>query len=70
MHAGTTSARPSRSIRVHPRARARACSQFVNSCIDESVRLHTMLPGNTVLRKTLSDVRLLDVDIPAQVTSK
>jgi hypothetical protein len=34
------------------------------------VRLHTMLPGNTVLRKTLSDVRLLDVDIPAQVTSK
>ena len=47
------------------RACARACSQFVNSCIDESVRLHTMLPGNTVLRKTLSDVRLLDVDIPA-----
>lgn len=39
--------------------------EFVNSCIDESVRLHTMLPGNTVLRKTLSDVRLLDVDIPA-----
>ena len=42
-----------------------ARSQFVNSCIDESVRLHTMLPGNTVLRKTLSDIRLLDVDIPA-----
>ena len=38
---------------------------FINSCIDESVRLHTMLPGNTVLRKTLADVRLLDVDIPA-----
>jgi len=39
--------------------------EFVNSCIDESVRLHTMLPGNTVLRKTLADVRLLDVDVPA-----
>lgn len=39
--------------------------QFVNSCIDESVRLHTMLPGNTVLRKTVADVSLLDVQIPA-----
>lgn len=39
--------------------------QFVNSCIDESVRLHTMLPGNTVLRKTVTDVSLLDVQIPA-----
>jgi len=39
--------------------------EFVNSCIDESVRLHTMLPGNTVLRKTVADVSLLDVQIPA-----
>jgi cytochrome P450 len=31
---------------------------FLNSCIDEAVRLHTMLPGNTVLRKTKRDVTL------------
>jgi len=38
---------------------------FANSCIDESVRLHTMLPGNMVLRKTLADVHLLGVHVPA-----
>jgi len=31
---------------------------FLNSCIDEAVRMHTMLPGNTVLRKTKRDVQL------------
>ena len=31
---------------------------FLNSCIDEAVRLHTMLPGNTVLRKTKREVQL------------
>ena len=31
---------------------------FLNSCIDEAVRLHTMLPGNTVLRKTKRDLQL------------
>lgn len=46
----------------HPLASPR---QFLNLCIDESVRLHTMLPGNTVLRKTVADVSLLDVQIPA-----
>jgi len=30
--------------------------QFLNSCIDEAVRLHTMLPGNTVLRKAKREV--------------
>jgi len=34
--------------------------KFLNSCIDESVRMHTMLPGNTVLRKTKRDIRLGD----------
>jgi len=29
---------------------------LVNSCIDESVRLHTMLPGNTVVRRAKADV--------------
>ena len=29
---------------------------FINACIDESVRLHTMLPGNTVIRKANSAV--------------
>lgn len=32
--------------------------EFLNSCIDESVRLHTMLPGNIVLRKTRRDLHL------------
>ena len=31
---------------------------FLNSCIDEAVRLHTMLPGNTVLRKTKRELQL------------
>jgi len=31
---------------------------FLNSCIDEAVRLHTMLPGNTVLRKTRHELTL------------
>ena len=31
---------------------------FLNSCIDEAVRLHTMLPGNTVLRKTKREIQL------------
>jgi cytochrome P450 len=31
---------------------------FLNSCIDEAVRLHTMLPGNTVLRKTRRELQL------------
>ena len=31
---------------------------FLNSCIDEAVRLHTMLPGNTVLRKTKRPLQL------------
>jgi len=31
---------------------------FLNSCIDEAVRLHTMLPGNTVLRKAKRAVQL------------
>lgn len=30
--------------------------EFLNSCIDEAVRLHTMLPGNTVLRKAKREV--------------
>jgi cytochrome P450 len=43
---------------------------FVNSCIDESVRLHTMLPGNTVVRRAKADVTYTDgerrqVSIPA-----
>ena len=37
---------------------------FLNACIDESVRLHTMLPGNTVLRKAARDVRFGEVTIP------
>ena len=44
-----------------------ACLQrlpFLNSCIDESVRLHTMLPGNTVLRKAARDVAFEGVSIP------
>ena len=38
---------------------------FLNSCIDEAVRLHTMLPGNTVLRKTKRDVQLGSHTVPA-----
>jgi len=43
---------------------------FVNSCIDEAVRMHTMLPGNTVVRRVKSDVTFTDdacgkVRIPA-----
>ena len=37
---------------------------FLNSCIDESVRLHTMLPGNTVLRKAVKPLSFDDVEIP------
>mmetsp|Transcript_25172 Transcript_25172/g.43020 ORF Transcript_25172/g.43020 Transcript_25172/m.43020 type:complete len:518 (-) Transcript_25172:290-1843(-) len=37
---------------------------FLNACIDESVRLHTMLPGNTVLRKALADVQFRGGRIP------
>ena len=33
---------------------------FLNSCIDEAVRLHTMLPSNTVLRKTRTEISLGD----------
>ena len=36
---------------------------FLNSCIDEAVRLHTMLPGNTVLRKTKDELTLGDETI-------
>ena len=36
---------------------------FLNSCIDEAVRLHTMLPGNTVLRKCRRDVQYGDETI-------
>mmetsp|Transcript_115830 Transcript_115830/g.201091 ORF Transcript_115830/g.201091 Transcript_115830/m.201091 type:complete len:581 (-) Transcript_115830:50-1792(-) len=32
--------------------------EFLNSCIDEAVRMHTTLPGNTVLRKTKHDLQL------------
>jgi len=39
--------------------------EFLNSCIDEAVRLHTMLPGNIVLRKTLSEISLLETTVPA-----
>jgi hypothetical protein len=38
---------------------------FLNACIDEAVRLHTMLPGNTVLRKTKRAVQLGSHTIPA-----
>jgi len=38
---------------------------FLNSCIDEAVRLHTMLPGNTVLRKTKRTVQLGSHTVPA-----
>ena len=38
---------------------------FLNSCIDEAVRLHTMLPGNTVLRKTKRAVQLGSHTVPA-----
>lgn len=37
---------------------------FVNSCIDEAVRLHTMLPGNTVLRRATEEVTFDGVAIP------
>mmetsp|Transcript_8429 Transcript_8429/g.26142 ORF Transcript_8429/g.26142 Transcript_8429/m.26142 type:complete len:217 (+) Transcript_8429:1016-1666(+) len=37
---------------------------FLNSCIDESVRLHTMLPGNTVIRRALRNVDFDGVHIP------
>ena len=64
------------------RAELRGCSRltsdyaalaelpFLNSCIDESVRLHTMLPGNTVVRRVKADVTYRDdscgeVRIPA-----
>ena len=39
--------------------------EFVNSCIDEAVRMHTMLPGNTVLRKTKRSITLGSTDVPA-----
>ena len=38
---------------------------FLNSCIDEAVRLHTMLPGNTVLRKAKRAVQLGSHTVPA-----
>jgi len=40
---------------------------FLNSCIDEAVRLHTMLPGNTVLRKANREIELADgaISIPS-----
>jgi len=37
---------------------------FLNACIDESVRLHTMLPGNTVLRKSKVDLTFEATHIP------
>jgi len=37
---------------------------FLNSCIDEAVRLHTMLPGNTVLRKTRHEIQLGETTVP------
>jgi len=37
---------------------------FINSCIDESVRLHTMLPGNTVLRRATEDLAFEGAQIP------
>lgn len=37
---------------------------FLNACIDESVRLHTMLPGNTVLRKSKVDLTFENTHIP------
>ena len=43
---------------------------FVNSCIDESVRLHTMLPGNTVLRKARRDVTIGDATPTARTTGR
>jgi len=39
--------------------------KFLNACIDESVRLHTMLPGNTVLRKSSIDLTFENTRIPA-----
>ena len=39
--------------------------EFLNSCIDEAVRLHTMLPGNTVLRKANRDVTIGDATVKA-----
>jgi len=37
---------------------------FINSCIDESVRLHTMLPGNTVVRRATETLAFEGVQIP------
>jgi len=37
---------------------------FLNACLDESVRLHTMLPGNTVLRKSKVDLTFESTHIP------
>eukprot|EP00316_Scyphosphaera_apsteinii_P004472 CAMPEP_0119320424 /NCGR_PEP_ID=MMETSP1333-20130426/52420_1 /TAXON_ID=418940 /ORGANISM="Scyphosphaera apsteinii, Strain RCC1455" /LENGTH=482 /DNA_ID=CAMNT_0007327145 /DNA_START=432 /DNA_END=1883 /DNA_ORIENTATION=- len=37
---------------------------FVNSCIDEAVRLHTMLPGNTVLRRATQELVFDGLPIP------
>ena len=36
---------------------------FLNSCIDESVRLHTMLPGNTVLRRATQELAFDGVQV-------
>ena len=38
--------------------------EFVNSCIDEAVRMHTMLPGNTVLRKAKRSITLGKTAVP------
>jgi len=37
---------------------------FLNACIDEAVRMHTMLPGNTVLRRAKDDVQLGEATVP------
>jgi len=37
---------------------------FLNACIDEAVRMHTMLPGNTVLRRAKTEVQLGDATVP------
>jgi cytochrome P450 len=34
--------------------------EFANSCIEEAVRLHAMLPGNTVVRRAKKDVTFHD----------
>jgi len=37
---------------------------FLNACIDEAVRMHTMLPGNTVLRRAKNEVQLGEATVP------